>query len=163
MRQLHLVRHAKSSWDEATLADFDRPLNTRGRRDAPRMAERLARRQIEAPYLLTSPALRALQTARFFAAALGVGEDRIASRPEIYAASPGTLMALINHLSCDAAHVVLVGHNPGISALARLLAPCPFIEMPTCAIVSLGFDHDWQQIKSGDGRLLSYLTPRAGP
>ena len=167
MRELHLIRHAKSCRDDGTRADFDRPLSERGRRDAPCMARQLAEQMARQPArgpsnitrLVTSPALRALQTARLFAPVLEVTEHRFDLRPEVYEATAATLLALINSFPADAARVALIGHNPGISTLARLLAPCPFVEMPTCAVISLAFDRDWDRIEPQAGRVLCYLTP----
>jgi len=161
MRQLHLIRHAKSSWNDAGQRDFDRPLNARGLRDAPVMAARLAAALPPARRLVSSPARRAWQTAILFAESLGVAQDAIRSRPEIYEASAGTLLALLNALADADDCVLLFGHNPGVSALARLLTPCPFIEMPTAGIASLAFDAPrWGDVVPGAGRLLAYRYPR---
>jgi len=147
MRRLTLIRHAKSSWDYAELSDFERPLNARGRRDAPVLAKRLAA-ELERPLrLVSSPALRAITTAHVFAAALAVPNTAIRIEPRIYADS----------------HVLLFGHNPGFSELAQLLAPCPFTDMPTCAVVTLGFDTaQWRDIRHGSGTLLRYEFPKKG-
>lgn len=161
MRQLHLIRHAKSSWADAGQRDFDRPLNARGLRDAPAMAVRLATALPTARRLVSSPARRAWQTATLFARPLGVAEDAIHSQPEIYEASAGTLLALVNALADVDDCVLLFGHNPGVSSLARLLAPCPFIEMPTAGIASLVFDvARWRDVVPGAGWLLAYRYPK---
>lgn len=161
MRELHLIRHAKSSWDDISQRDFDRPLNERGARDAPRLARSLAD-DIERPVLLvSSPARRAWQTAGIFAEALGLADNEIHAKPAIYEASPGTLLELVNNLDNHDARVLLFGHNPGISTLARLLASCPFTEMPTCGIASIGFDcWRWQDVVPRHGKLLAYRFPR---
>lgn len=163
MRELHLIRHAKSSWIDASQRDFDRPLNTRGCSDAPRMAQILAHTVSSPVRLISSPAKRAWQTAVIFAQAFNLREADIDSQPPIYEAGTGTLLALVNALRDIDSRVLIIGHNPGISALAGLLASVSVTEMPTCSIVSLAFDcPHWQNLRPGDGRLLAYRYPKQG-
>ncbi|HZR37275.1 MAG TPA: histidine phosphatase family protein [Nevskia sp.] len=161
IRRLTLVRHAKSSWDYAELSDFERPLNTRGRRDAPAMARRLAP-ELERPLrLVSSPALRAITTAHAFAEALGVAHTAIRVEPRIYDATRGTLFGLVQELDDVDTHVLLFGHNPGFSELAQLLAPCSFGEMPTCAVATLAFElAHWRELQPHAGTLLRYDYPK---
>jgi len=161
MRRLTLIRHAKSSWDYAELSDFERPLNARGRRDAPALAGQLAARLERPLRLISSPALRAITTAHAFAAALGVQNAAIRIDPRIYEAAPGTLLGLLRE--CDDAdrHILLFGHNPGLSELARLLAICPFPELPTCAVATFGFEAaHWRDLRHGGGVLQRYEFPK---
>ncbi|MGQ0502431.1 MAG: SixA phosphatase family protein [Panacagrimonas sp.] len=163
MLRLTLVRHAKSSWDDTALNDFERPLNPRGRRDAPVMAQRFARLNRPPDRLVSSPALRAISTARTFAEVLGMDEAQIELVSAIYEATPATLLGAIRRLDASLRHVMLFGHNPGFSELACLLAPCPFDEMPTCAVVSLELEVGaWTDASAGCGRLASYLYPKDG-
>lgn len=135
-KRLTLVRHAKSDWADPALDDFDRPLNARGARDAPEMAARLVARKLVPTLILTSPALRALTTARVFAGALGCPARRLRQVPEAYLASPEQLLEIVRGAG-SAAHVMLVGHNPGIAELAlRLATDQESIDMPTCAVAS---------------------------
>jgi phosphohistidine phosphatase len=161
MRRLTLIRHAKSSWDYAELSDFERPLNARGRRDAPAMARRLAA-ELERPLcLVSSPALRAITTAHAFAEALGLPQTAIRVEPRIYEASRGNLLQLVRELEDTDSHVLLFGHNPGFTELAQLLAPCPFAELPTCAAATLGLDAaHWREVRAGAGSLLRYEYPK---
>ena len=163
MRRLTLIRHAKSSWDYAELSDFERPLNARGRRDAPAMAARLAS-QLERPLrLISSPALRAITTAHTFAAVLAVPNTAIRIDPRIYEASRGTLLGIVRESDDADSHVLLFGHNPGFSELAQLLAPCPFTALPTCAVVTIGFDApQWRDIRHGSGVVQRYEYPKKG-
>jgi phosphohistidine phosphatase len=163
IRRLTLVRHAKSSWDYAELSDFERPLNTRGRRDAPAMARRLAG-ELEKPLrLVSSPALRAITTAHAFAGALGLDHTAIRIEPRIYEATRGALFAIAQELDDADTHVLLFGHNPGFTELAQLLAPCTFGEMPTCAVATLGFDlKHWRELQPHSGTLLRYEFPKKG-
>ncbi len=157
MKQLTLIRHAKSSWDYPLLGDFERPLNGRGRRDAPVMAQGLAAALKPPLRLVSSPALRALSTAQLFADALAIAHADIRIEPLIYEATPGTLLHLVNGLDDADPHVLMFGHNPGFTELAQLLADVPFAELPTCAAATLTFERAlWREITPGSGRLLSY-------
>lgn len=161
MRLLTLVRHAKSSWDSPDLSDFERPLNDRGRRDAPRMAER-AKSLLGIPdRLVSSPASRAISTARAFVDTMGLGEERLTTQPRIYEASDDTLLALVRQLDDRDPHVMLVGHNPGFTDLAHTLAHCDFGDLPTCAIVQIELDAGtWQDVSERSGRVRHYLYPK---
>lgn len=163
MKRLLLVRHAKSSWDYPMLADFDRPLNPRGRQDAPVMALRL-QGQLTPPFrMITSPAARALTTAQLFAETFEVPESRIGIEARIYEATPGTLLHLINTLDDSDDQVLLFGHNPGFTDVTRLLVdgPLPFIELPTCGVVILGFEQTrWQDIVPGSAELQGFRYPK---
>lgn len=161
MRLLTLVRHAKSSWDHPELSDFDRPLNDRGRRDAPRMAAHAKRALGKPDRIVSSPALRALTTAQVFAGVLGIPESDIAIEPRIYEAAPERLLTLVQSLDDDDRHVMLFGHNPGFSELAHLLARCSFDDLPTCAVVQLGFDSKlWSEVGERGGVQRFYAFPK---
>lgn len=163
MLRLTLIRHAKSAWDDPALDDFERPLNDRGRRDAPVMAQRLLDTRRAPDRLLSSPALRAITTARVFAAALGVKNEQIALDPRIYDASRKTLAEIVRGLDGKARHVAMFGHNPGFSELARWLATCPFSQLPTCAVAQLELQiGSWDELGAGCGRLATYLYPKDG-
>lgn len=164
MRQLTVVRHAKSSWGDAELSDFERPLNERGRRDAPRMAA-WTRQAIGVPdRIISSPALRAITTARSFAEILGIDSEQIVIQSRIYEASLSTLMRLLRGFDDRDPHVMLFGHNPGLSELVSSLARCPFDELPTCAVVQLEFPQkQWEAVDSDSGELLRYQFPKQLP
>jgi phosphohistidine phosphatase len=163
IRRLTLIRHAKSSWDYAELSDFERPLNARGRRDAPATARRLAP-ELERPLrLVSSPALRAITTAHAFAAELGLPHTAIRIDPRIYEATRGTLFSIAQELDDADTHVLMFGHNPGFTELAQLLAPCPFSEMPTCAVATIAFDaRHWRELQPHSGTVLRYEIPKKG-
>ena len=163
MRRLSIARHAKSSWNDASLSDFDRPLNKRGQRDAPRMAQRLSAQARQPDLVVSSTALRAITTALHYVEGLGLDDDRLVKEPRIYDASVQTLSYLVQELPDHARHVLLVGHNPGFSALAHWLATCPFDEMPTCAVVQIELHVDqWSEVGPGCGHLTDYLYPKDG-
>ncbi|HEY9547504.1 MAG TPA: histidine phosphatase family protein [Solimonas sp.] len=161
MRKLTIVRHAKASWGEAEHSDFERPLHERGRRDAQRMAA-WAQHAIGIPdRIISSPALRAITTARSFAETFGIDEEQIVIQPRIYEASLSTLMRLLRGFDNDDFHIMLFGHNPGLSELACSLAHCPFDDLPTCAVVQLAFAaKEWQALDTDSGELLRYLFPK---
>jgi phosphohistidine phosphatase len=151
MRTLYLVRHAKSSWGDPTLADHDRPLNERGLRDAATMGQRLAQRGAKPDLLLASPATRALTTAEHLAKALGIKPKHIVVDDRLYAAAASELLAVIQELGDKARHVMLVAHNPGLTDLAHRFAG-DITHMPTCAVVELTFAAaSWGKI--GEARL----------
>ena len=163
MKRLLLIRHAKSSWDYPMLADFDRPLNPRGRHDAPMMALRLQGLLTRPFRMIASPAVRALTTAQLFAETFEVPASQIAIEPRIYDATPGTLLHLVNTLDEADDPILMFGHNPGFTDLAHLLidGPLPFIELPTCGIAVIGFDEArWQDIVPGTGQLLGFRYPK---
>ena len=160
-RRLVLVRHAKSSWDYAELADFERPLSPRGRRDAPAMAQRLAA-EIKPPLrLVSSPALRAITTAHAFAEALDVPREQIRLEPRIYEATAPALLEVVRQLDPADNQVLLFGHNPGFSDLAVLLADSPIAEMPTCAVLRLRLKvNAWSEVEPGEAAIESYDFPK---
>lgn len=161
MRLLTLVRHAKSSWADADLSDFERPLNERGRRDAPRMAAYLRDRLGVPDRLVSSPACRAISTARVFAQTFGIADDAIVIEARIYEASPATLLRLVSGLDDRDRHVMLFGHNPGFSELAQALAHCPFDQLPTCAAVQIELpDDNWRDAGTRPGRVQLFAYPK---
>ncbi len=161
MHLLTLVRHAKSSWDDPDLSDFDRPLNARGERVAPEMAQRMAK-VLEPPLqLISSPAVRAISTARIFAKALGIADKQIRLEPRIYDATAGTLLDIVQRLEESIIHAVLFGHNPGFSDLAQLLCQSMPREMPTCSLVTLSINSAlWRDVSPDGARLLRFHYPK---
>ncbi|WP_028079180.1 SixA phosphatase family protein [Solimonas soli] len=161
MRQLTVVRHAKSSWDDPGLSDFERPLNDRGQRDAPRMAV-WTRQAVGVPdAIVSSPALRALTTARLFAVTLGIDVDHLLIQNRVYEASLPTLLRMVRGFDDRYRHIMLFGHNPGLSELVHALARCPFDQLPTCAVVQIEFGiKQWSEAAEHDGHLLRYQFPK---
>ena len=139
MKTLFLVRHAKSSRDDPSLPDRDRPLDDRGKQDGPKMGKRLAKRDVKPDLLLSSPALRALTTAQLIAEEIGYKPKDIVADDRLYASDADNLLAVIRALDRNLNRVMLFGHNPEFTDLAHRLSS-EFIEMPTCAIVEFNFD-----------------------
>jgi len=161
-RRLTLVRHAKSSWKEAELGDFDRPLNSRGKRDAPEMAKRLAENLVLPELIISSPAKRAKKTLAAVTEALRQPEETVELDEEIYGASLSTLLSLVRSLPGDARHVMLVGHNPGLTELAdTLLAKGSIINIPTSGVVRLELSSpEWAGAGPGTARLVEFDYPK---
>ena len=161
MRWIHLIRHAKSSWRQAHLTDFDRPLNDRGKRDAPLMGSKLSELDCSPDRIVSSPADRALTTATRIAEALGYPINELETHHGIYAASVDELIVLISQFSTNLRRVCLVGHNPAITNLSNYLTDEYIDNVPTCGIVhiQLGIDH-WCQISQGTGTRLFFITPK---
>ena len=161
MKRLYLVRHAKSSWKNPDLRDMDRPLNKRGKRNLPVMAQWLYDRGTRPDLIISSPAKRARKTAKGFARALTYPKKRIVIREEIYAAGVRDLLDLLAALDNEYFEVLMVGHNPGFTILANLLSGQHIANVPTCGIVALDFDiHAWSEISSGSGSLLFFDFPK---
>ena len=160
-RVLTLIRHAKSSWDDASISDFDRPLNNRGQRDAPEMARRLAERQDYPDCFIASSARRARETALVLAQGVGFPEADIHCERNLYLADTSRLLSTIQRLPDRLRDVWLVGHNPDLTDLANLLAGPHTDNLPTCAVFRMGFKGEtWQDVKAGSGHLLIYDTPK---
>jgi phosphohistidine phosphatase len=146
MKTLFLVRHAKSSRDDPSLPDRDRPLNDRGKQDAPKMGKRLARRDVRPDLLLSSPALRALTTAQLIAEEIGYKRQDVVADDRLYASSADDLLAVIRALDDKLDRVMLFGHNPEFTDLAHRLSS-DIIDMPTCAVVEAHFEtRTWSDV-----------------
>lgn len=161
MKTLYLFRHAKSSWNFDDLSDQERPLNDRGRDDAPRMGQALAKRAISLSLLVSSPAVRALSTAALVARALNYPHDRIQVVEEIYGADVDALVRVIRALPDTAESVLLVGHNPTITDTVNALSSNSINEMPTAAVVCLKFSVDhWADVSKANADFYFYDYPK---
>ncbi len=146
MKTLFLVRHAKSSWNEPALPDKDRPLNDRGKRDAPKMGERLAKRRVKPDLVLSSPAARALATAEIIAKKLDYKRKNIVVDDRLYAVEADELLDLIRQLGDELERVMLIGHNPELTELAHRLSS-KITHLPTSAVAEFTFDAEsWSRI-----------------
>lgn len=139
MKTLFLVRHAKASPAGLTLSDRDRPLADRGHEDARKMGRRLARHHAKPELLVSSPALRALTTARLFAEQIGCASQDIVVDDRLYASSADGLLAVVRALDDKVDRVMLFGHNPEFAELAHRLSS-DIVGMPTCAVAEFHFD-----------------------
>jgi len=161
MKTLILMRHAKSSWKQPSGSDFDRPLNDRGKRDAPEMGRRLRARKIAVNLLVTSPAERARQTGRIIANELGLANEQIVENDAVYEAGAGELLSVIRSFDDTCGSILLVGHNPSMTYVVNALSGDHLDNLPTCGLYGLQFDlHRWQDVAELQGRTLFYDYPK---
>lgn len=171
MLTLSLLRHAKSSWDENSLDDFERPLNKRGEAAAPRMGSFMAQHGLAPDLVLCSSAVRARQT-------LDLVLPRLADRPQVvyeddfYLAAPSVMLARLRKVDAKARHVMIVGHDPGMQGLALELAgdgepkllQALSTKFPTAGLAVIGFkSRMWSKVAPGTGRLALFATPKSLP
>ncbi len=163
MKQVLLIRHAKSDWSEPGLADYDRPLNNRGKRDAPAMAHKLLDRNIKIDAFISSPAKRAAKTARIIASEFGKKKDKIIFREELYLPDPSVFFDVIAELDDNYDSIALFSHNNGITDFANLLTDTRVDNIPTCGIFSLKADCDsWKEFRKAKKEFWFFDYPRAG-
>lgn len=159
-KQLYLIRHAKSSWQDTGLTDFDRPLNKRGERDAPEMGNRLALASVMPQLVVSSPARRAKSTAGAITRALGY-RGPVSFDEKLYLGTLRYHLELIEGLMKTVDSLFLVGHNPTITELAEYLTGREFTNVPTCGIVAISYVTDAGfSRRPGDGRLLFFDYPK---
>jgi phosphohistidine phosphatase len=160
MKRLTLVRHAKSSWADPEEEDADRPLSPRGRRDAPRMGKRLRRLRLIPDEIVTSPARRARKTAALLAEALELPRGRVHEREGIYEADAERLLEVIRSFEDAWDHVLLVGHNPGLTELWNRLTGLHLPPLTTTGTTSLDLAIvHWKDVVPGAARLLFFDCP----
>ncbi|MFW0718486.1 SixA phosphatase family protein [Pedobacter sp. N23S346] len=158
-KQLLLVRHGKSDWGNLDLKDFDRPLNKRGKENAPEMAERLINKGFKFDLIVSSPAKRAKTTAKYFAEAYKT--DQIQFEEAIYEASSKTLLHIINGFKDEVDNVVMFGHNPGFTDLANELSDADLYNIPTAGMVLISFPFDsWAMVSKGTGEMVFFDYPK---
>lgn len=161
MKQLSLVRHAKSSWSNPHLKDFDRPLNERGLKDAPVMANHLKQLGLVPDSIISSAAHRAESTAGIMAEVLLGDSELIVTETELYAASVEGLLRELKMIGNQIEHLMLVAHNPSISELLDLLIDGAGQDMPTCCVAVIDLDiSDWNRISPGIGTLSHFASPK---
>jgi phosphohistidine phosphatase len=161
MKKLYLVRHAKSDRNIPELPDFERPLNTRGRIDAPMMGDLLKGMNVMPELIISSPATRALATARLLADHMKYPLSKILVEEEIYEAWRENLVEVLKRTDNSAKSVMLIGHNPGLQLLAEFLAEFPHENIPTCGIVGIELQiNEWDDIKQSCGRIMFFEYPK---
>jgi phosphohistidine phosphatase len=153
MKRLTLLRHAKTEAQHSGQDDWARELEPRGKKDAPEMAHRLRDRKLKPDRIITSPAVRALATANIFAKELHVAAARLVQDERLYLAAPKVIREVIRELGGTDPHLMIVGHNPGLTEFAdRISAEREIDNMPTCAIYTLEFELDtWGELEWDSG------------
>lgn len=160
MKSLLLMRHAKSSWKQEGLTDFDRPLNDRGRTAAPLMAQRLVESDLQPDLLICSMAVRAQETADLVIKTIPF-TGPVRREEQLYLAPPRTIISVVSQLATDASRILLIAHNPGLEELTSALSGTPR-HMPTAAIAffELPID-DWDELpKLKNATLTDFWTPK---
>jgi len=161
MKTLVLIRHAKSDWNDSSLSDFDRPLNSRGIRDAPLMAEVIDNLGIKPDFIISSAANRARTTARIFAIHFDLSDSRILEDPAIYRGNYKDYINFIIDTDNHHDNILLFGHNPEISVTASHLLENFYDHVPTCGCICIDFDiDDWAHIESGKSKLRFFEYPK---
>jgi phosphohistidine phosphatase len=163
MKTLLLIRHAKSSWDNSTLKDFDRPLNDRGKKNAPEMASRLIKRKIDIDLFVSSPAKRAKTTATLFGKEYKKNDQDIILEKELYHADPDIFYNVISKLNDKHKSVAVFSHNPGITEFANLLTETRIDNIPTCGIFAISIEIDkWSEFINGKKNFSFFDYPKSG-
>jgi len=161
MKNLFLIRHAKSSWEDMSLKDFDRPLNPRGDRDAKDMANRLKDKGIIFDKILSSPANRAKTTAKYFLDVLEIDESKFELVADIYDAYENNIIKLIQNTSNSVNKLAIFGHNPTFTILANKFADNYIMNVPTCGILSVNFETElWSDFFDAPRKLLFFDFPK---
>ena len=164
MKNLTILRHAKSSWSNDSLVDHDRPLNSRGKRDAPAMGARMAREGIRPSLILSSSAKRAWSTAKQVAKELSYPTEFLHRERDLYHAGVGRLLDVLAEQDDGFNNILLVGHNPGLTDFANYLVPDLTNNIPTCGYVSVNIDvDDWNLKDARSVELFIYDYPKRQP
>jgi phosphohistidine phosphatase len=168
MKTLTLLRHAKSSWDGSAASDFGRPLSKRGHKAARTVGRELKNRGIAFDAVVASPAARVVETIEDFAEGYG-SPIRPRFDPRLYLASAATLLSVVREADDSTGHLLLIGHNPGLEALALLLTRDDgnglrrelATKYPTATVaeIALPIDH-WTEAEAGQGELARFIRPR---
>ena len=161
MKKLYIIRHAKSSWSDEKLDDFERPLNKRGKANAPMMGVRLKENGIMPDIIISSPAKRAKSTAEIIAKEIGY-EKKVLFDENIYESSIDELRKILTALHDKNSTVFVVGHNPSLNDLANYYVGHEE-NIPTCGIVEIGFECErWADIEPKNAKLLLFDYPKKG-
>ena len=159
MKKLFLLRHAKSSWKDQFLNDFERPLNRRGKHDAPIMAERFLKRNIPLDLIISSSSRRTVDTAKIFSDVLQF-RSHLRKSDDLYEASSYEILKNINLLEDVFDNILVVCHNPGITNLANFLSDFSTENIPTAGIVGFSSDKSWSDIKEKSCTFLFFDYPK---
>lgn len=161
-KTLLLVRHAKSSWDNFTLSDFERPLNERGKTDAPKMGKRLRKKGVKIDAFISSPAKRAKKTAEYFIAEYGGSKDDIIFISSLYDAAVSDFSAAVKNIDDKYDTVALFSHNPGITQFANeQVSGADIDNMPTCSVFAVKSGTDkWKDFSKSKKDFLFFEYPK---
>lgn len=162
MKVVFLIRHAKSDWNDPSLSDFDRPLNERGKRDAPAMAHRLVDKDLSIDCFISSPAKRAKRTARIFAEAFKADKEDIVYRDELYGAGEEVFFDTIKNAKNKWKSIAIFSHNPGLTDFANLLTETRIDNIPTSGIFAVKADcDDWKDFREAKKEFWFFDYPKS--
>ena len=161
MKTVILIRHAKSSWDDPSMSDFDRPLNERGKKDAPEMAARLLKRKQKVDAFISSPAKRAKKTAAIFAREYGIDKDDLVLVEKLYHASERDFLEVISQLPETLENIAVFSHNPGLTDFVNTLTDKIRTDnVPTSGMFAVSFEGNWQMFKDAPKEFLFFDYPK---
>jgi phosphohistidine phosphatase len=162
MKTVVLIRHAKSSWDDHSMTDLERPLNDRGKKDAPEMAQRLLKKKIAINAFISSPAKRARKTATIFAKAFDREKEDVLLKDKLYNAAEKDFYEVISQLPASMNNIALFSHNPGLTDFANTLTSDTRIDnVPTCGMFAVTFDGDWSTFRQAQKQFLFFDYPKS--
>jgi phosphohistidine phosphatase len=161
MKTLIVVRHAKSSWDDPKVSDLNRPLNDRGKRDAPRMARALKEKDLAIDAVLSSPAVRALETCHIFMDILGIAKGDVQLVKELYHASEEMILNVVNRINNNSRVAMIFGHNPGLTEFVNDLLEEEIENIPTTGVVVCDLKiEEWSEAKWACGTMNFFEWPK---
>lgn len=161
MKTIYLIRHAKSSWDNPALSDFNRMLNARGRLNAPFMGKKMVEENATIDCFIGSPAKRTTETSFLICSELNYDLEKIIFDNRIYEASLVDLIKVVNEIPNQLNSVAIVGHNPAINQLFNYLTDDDLQHFPTCGIGKIELEIDqWSEIIKGIGRKIFFIYPK---
>ncbi len=161
MKTLILARHAKSSWKQPELSDIDRPLNKRGKRDAPFMSRLMAEKSIVPDLIISSPANRAATTAKNFAEKFSFSDDEIILFDSLYLADTNEILDVIHTIDNSFDTIMLFGHNPGLTLATNYITDEYIDNIPTCGLVTIELAIDsWNEVDCGSGKIICFEYPK---
>ena len=159
MKTLYVLRHAKSSWKDLKLSDFERPLNKRGKKAAPVMGKLMLEKGLLPELIISSPAERAKQTANLIKDSAKIHSE-IKFDERIYEASTNTLVHILSEVNANISSVMIVGHNPGFEGIVGILTG-EYERMPTAALAVIQLNIDsWQEVTQDCGNLITVFRPK---
>jgi phosphohistidine phosphatase len=161
MKTLYLLRHAKSSWSESGIRDNERPLNKRGKRDASFMGKILFERGIKPDKLITSSAVRSIETAKQIAKEINIERSFVIVDERLYHPSTLDFLRVISEIDNSNNETMLISHNPGITDFVNFVSTSDFDNVPTCGVVCIQFDvNDWKDISNHKGKVIFFEYPK---
>ena len=161
MKSLYIVRHAKSSWKNNELKDIERPLKHKGEKNALFMAKFLKRNNEIPDQIITSPAVRAYETAKIFAEKFDLNSDSLVKDEKLYMADYDDFIAVLGNVKKKTNKLMIIGHNPGLTYFVCAITGADIDNIPTCGVVKIDFDfEEWPEIQNKKGKLIFFEYPK---